>query len=192
VADITDNAQAVDAVERLVSEYGQLDIVVNNAGLMLLGPMEDAPVEEWDRMIDLNLKALLYTTQASLPHLLRASRESPRGIADLVNVSSLAGRIARAGAGVYNLTKHGVGAVSEALRQEVSGRGVRVTIIEPGFVDTELTGHIRPGIREKERERISQATPLLPEDIAESIEFAVTRHARVSLNEILVRPTTQP
>ena len=151
--DVTDQGGVAEAVSRTVGDFGRLDVVVNNAGLMLLGPIPGAPTEEWERMIDVNLKGLLYVTHAALPHLLEAAGDSPRGVADVVNVSSVAGRVARAGSGVYNLTKHGVGAVSEALRQEVSPEGVRVTVIEPGAVDTELTDHIRDGVREAVRER---------------------------------------
>ena len=142
-SDITEQRQAIAAVDRTVDELGRLDIVVNNAGVMLLGPIEDAPTEEWDRMIDLNLKGLIDTTQAALPHLLSAAEDSERGCADLVNISSVAGRIARSGSGVYNLTKYGVGAFSESFRQEFAERRVRTTIVEPGAVATELTDHLR-------------------------------------------------
>src|SRR3954447_16640393 len=104
---ISEPAEATTAVDRMIGELGRLDIVVNNAGVMLLGPIEDAPTEEWDRMIDLNLKGLIYTTHAALPHLLSAAESSERGCADLVNISSVAGRVARSGSGVYNLTKFG-------------------------------------------------------------------------------------
>jgi NADP-dependent 3-hydroxy acid dehydrogenase YdfG len=190
-SDITDQAQAVAAVDRTVDELGRLDIVVNNAGQMLLGPIEDAPTEEWDRMIDLNLKGLINTTHAALPHLLSAAEDSERGCADLVNISSVAGRIARAGSGVYNLTKHGVGAFSESFRQEFADRKVRTTIIEPGAVDTELSDHIRDGVREQTRERFADMQMLEAADIADAIAYAVTRPWHVSLNEILIRPTEQ-
>ena len=100
-------------------------------------------------MIDLNLKGLINTTHAALPHLLAAAEDSERGCADVVNISSVAGRVARSGSGVYNLTKHGVGAFSESFRQEFADRKVRSTIIEPGAVDTELSDHIRDGVREQ-------------------------------------------
>jgi NADP-dependent 3-hydroxy acid dehydrogenase YdfG len=190
-SDITDQAQAINAVDRTVDELGRLDIVVNNAGQMLLGPIEDAPTEEWDRMIDLNLKGLINTTHAALPHLLSAAEDSDRGCADLVNISSVAGRIARAGSGVYNLTKHGVGAFSESFRQEFADRKVRTTIIEPGAVDTELSDHIRDGVREQTRERFADMQMLEAADIADAIAYAVTRPWHVSLNEILIRPTEQ-
>ena len=190
-ADITDQDQAVGAVEQAVAELGRLDIVVNNAGVMLLGPMADAPTEEWDRMIDVNLKGLLYVTHAVTPHLKAAAADSSRGVADLVNISSVAGRKVRAGMGVYNLTKHGVGAVSEALRQELTTESVRTTIIEPGIVATELTDHIREELREGVKAAIGQIEPLRAEDIADSILWAVTRPAHVSVNEILIQPTAQ-
>ena len=147
-ADVTDREQATGAVERTASELGRLDIVINNAGVMLLGPIVDAPVEEWDRMVALNIQGLLYVAHAALPHLLRAAESDPRRVADLVNVSSVAGRRVGVGGGVYQLTKHGVGAFSESLRQEVTERHVRVSLVEPGAVDTELTHHLRPEIRD--------------------------------------------
>jgi NADP-dependent 3-hydroxy acid dehydrogenase YdfG len=188
---ITDQEQAIDAVGRTVDELGRLDIIVNNAGQMLLGPIEGAPTEEWDRMIDLNLKGLINTTHAALPHLLAATEDSPRGCADLVNISSVAGRLARAGSGVYNLTKHGVGAFSESFRQEFASRRVRATLIEPGAVATELTDHIREGIREQVRGRFADIQTLEGEDVADAIVYAVTRPAHVCLNEVLIRPTEQ-
>jgi NADP-dependent 3-hydroxy acid dehydrogenase YdfG len=190
-ADVTDSEQAIAMVGRTVDELGGLDVVVNNAGVMLLGPIEDAPTEEWERMIDINLKGLIATTHAALPHLLAAAEKSGRGCADLVNISSVAGRVARAGSGVYNLTKHGVVAFSESFRQEFAGRRVRSTIVEPGAVATELTDHIRDGVREKVRERFSDMQVLESEDIADAIAYAVTRPAHVCVNEILIRPTEQ-
>jgi NADP-dependent 3-hydroxy acid dehydrogenase YdfG len=190
-SDIVDQEQAIAAVDRTVDELGRLDIVVNNAGQMLLGPIEEAPTEEWDRMIDLNLKGLINTTHAALPHLLAAAEDSPRGCADVVNISSVAGRIARSGSGVYNLTKHGVGAFSESFRQEFASRKVRSTIIEPGAVDTELTDHIRDGVREQVRDRFVDMKTLEAVDVADAIAYAVTRPWHVSLNEVLIRPTEQ-
>jgi NADP-dependent 3-hydroxy acid dehydrogenase YdfG len=190
-SDITDQAQAIEAVDRTVDELGRLDVLVNNAGQMLLGPIEDAPTEEWDRMIDLNLKGLINTTHAALSHLLSAAEDSDRGCADVVNISSVAGRLARAGSGVYNLTKHGVGAFSESFRQEFAARRIRSTLIEPGAVDTELTDHVRDGVREQVRQRFAEIQILEATDIADAIAYAVTRPWHVSLNEILIRPTEQ-
>jgi NADP-dependent 3-hydroxy acid dehydrogenase YdfG len=189
--DVTDREQAVAAVERTVAELGRLDTVINNAGVMLLGPIEGAPIEEWERMVHLNLLGLLYTAHAALPHLLRAAEDSPRRVADLVNVSSVAGRVAREGTGVYNLTKHGVGAFSESLRQEVTTRHVRVSLVEPGAVDTELTTHLRPEIAEQAAKRFGHIERLQSADIADAITYIVTRPRRMAINEILVRPTEQ-
>jgi NADP-dependent 3-hydroxy acid dehydrogenase YdfG len=190
-SDITRQEQAIATVERTVDELGRLDILVNNAGQMLLGPIEDAPTEEWDRMIDLNLKGLINTTHAALPHLLAAAEDSPRDCADVINISSVAGRVARSGSGVYNLTKHGVGAFSESFRQEFASRRVRSTLIEPGAVATELTDHIRERVREEVRKRFVDIKTLEAEDIADAIAYAVTRPAHVCLNEVLIRPTEQ-
>ena len=172
-ADITDRDQATGAVERTVAELGRLDVVINNAGVMLLGPIVDAPVEEWDRMVALNVQGLLYVAHAALPHLLRAAEGEPRRVADLVNVSSVAGRRAGPGGGVYQLTKHGVGAFSESLRQEVTERHVRVSLVEPGAVDTELVRHVRPEIRERLGSNVFPK--LRADDIADAIAYVVTR-----------------
>ena len=190
-ADVTDQEQARRAVERTVEELGRIDTVVNNAGVMLLGPIVDAPLEEWERMVDLNIKGLLYIAHASMPHLLAAAEGGPRQVADLVNISSVAGRVARNGSGVYNATKHAVGAFSESLRQEVTRRHVRVSLVEPGAVDTELASHNRPVVQESLNERFGSMERLESEDIAEAIEFIVTRPRRVAVNEVLVRPTEQ-
>jgi NADP-dependent 3-hydroxy acid dehydrogenase YdfG len=159
--------------------------------VMLLGPIVDAPTEEWDRMVALNLQGLLYCSHAAIPHLLGAAQDSPRGVADLINISSVAGRVARVGSGVYNLTKWGVGAFSESLRQEVTRRGVRVSLVEPGAVDTELTDHLRPEIQQTTRKRFEGVEKLEAADIAEAIEYIVTRPRRVAVNELLIRPTDQ-
>ncbi len=189
--DVTEQSQAQAAVEQTVSSLGRLDIVINNAGVMLLGPAVGAPLEEWERMVNLNVKGLLYVTYAALPHLLKAAEDSTRRVADLVNISSVAGRVPRAGSGVYNLTKFGIGAFSESLRQEVTSRHVRVALVEPGVVATELTSHMRPEIQEQGRQRFAGVEPLQSEDIAEGIVYIVTRPHREAINEMLIRPTTQ-
>jgi NADP-dependent 3-hydroxy acid dehydrogenase YdfG len=190
-ADITGQDAAVAAVARTVEELGRLDTVVNNAGVMLLGPIVDAPTEEWDRMVALNLQGLLYVAHAALPHLLTAAQDEPRRVADLVNISSVAGRVARMGSGVYNLTKHGVGAFSESLRQEVTQRHVRVSLVEPGGTQSELTTHLRPEILEASRRRFEGVERLEAEDVADAIVYIVTRPRRVAINEVLIRPTEQ-
>ena len=189
--DVTDQQQAIDAVDRTVAELGRLDTVVNNAGVMLLGPIVDAPVEEWDRMVALNVQGLLYVAHAAVPHLLAAADDGPRRVSDLVNISSVAGRVARLGSGVYNLTKHGVGAFSESLRQEVASRHVRVSLVEPGAVSTELATHLRPEIREQSLKRFASIERLEADDIADAIAYVVTRPRHMAINELLVRPTEQ-
>jgi len=189
--DVTDQAQAHAAVDATVKEFGRLDILINNAGVMLLGPIENAPVEEWERMVHLNVLGLLYTANAALPHLLKAANEDPRHVADMVNISSVAGRIARKGSGVYNLTKFGVGAFSESLRQEVTGRHVRIALVEPGAVATELTTHLRPEIRTQTAQRFANMEILQANDVADAITYIVTRPRHVAVNEVLIRPTEQ-
>ena len=167
-------------------EYGRVDILVNNAGVMLLGPIDGANTEDWRRMVNTNLLGLMYATHAVLP-IMKA-----QGGGHIVNISSTAGRIANATAGVYAATKFGVGAFSEALRKEVYQDKIRVTIIEPGATATELSDHItdvktKTGIKEW----VGSMTPLESEDIAAAIVYAVTQPPHVNVNEILVRPTEQ-
>ncbi len=188
-SDITDQQQATDAVEHTVAELGRLDTLINNAGVMLLGPAVGAPLPEWQQMVDLNVLGLLYCAHAALPHLLRAAGDSPRQVADMVNISSVAGRVARSGSGVYNLTKHGVGAFSESLRQELARRYVRVSLVEPGATATELAGHNRPEVLDSIRNQFGQR--MEAEDIADAITYIVTRPRHVAVNEMLIRPTEQ-
>jgi NADP-dependent 3-hydroxy acid dehydrogenase YdfG len=185
--DVSDEEQARGFVQAAHDELGGLDILVNNAGVMLLGPVAGQDPDEWRTMIGVNLLGLLYCTHAALP-LLTGS-----GGGDVVNVSSVAGRRADAGAAVYNMTKFGVHAFSEALRQEALHADIRVTTVAPGFVETELQGHnTNPVVRqamERSREQIGEV--LRPEDIADAILHAVTRPPHVCVNEIVVRPTKQ-
>jgi NADP-dependent 3-hydroxy acid dehydrogenase YdfG len=190
-ADLTQEGAPASLVQRVIGELGRLDTLVNNAGLMLLGPAAEAPLQEWERMVTLNITAVLRCAHAALPHLLAAAEDSPRGVSDMVNVSSTAGRQVKPGSGVYNLTKHGLGAFSESLRMEVSRRHLRVSLIEPGATDTELRDHLRPEIRERQRERLGSMQPLSAADVAESILHIVTRPRHVMINEILIRPTEQ-
>ncbi len=183
--DVGEEAQAHAFIERTHSELGRLDVLVNNAGLMLLGPIEGAPTEEWRQMIHANVFGVLYCTHAALP-LMHA-----QGSGHVVNVSSVAGRVARAGSGVYSLTKFGVGAFSESLRQEAVPLGVRVTLIEPGAVATELAGHNRPEVLEQMAKRFAGVTRLSAEDIAGAILYAIGQPPNVSVNEVLVRPSGQ-
>jgi NADP-dependent 3-hydroxy acid dehydrogenase YdfG len=189
--DVTDQQQAQAAVERTVTELGRLDTVVNNAGVMLLGPAVGAPLEDWQQMVALNVDGLLYITHAALPHLISAAQDSPRQVADLINISSVAGRVARNGSNVYNLTKFGVTALSESLRQELAGRHVRVAAVEPGAVATELASHVRPNVRDQMMQRFANIERLQAADIADAIAYIVTRPRHVAINEILIRPTEQ-
>ena len=190
-ADVTSQQQAADAVGQAVAGLGRLDIVVNNAGIMLLGPALDAPVDEWDEMIALNVQGMLSLTHAALPHLVRAAEDSLRRVADLVTITSTAGRVARPGSSVYSLTKFGAAAFSEALRQELLSRRVRVSVVEPGTVDTELVTHLRDDIRQAAQRQTASIEPLRPDDIADTVTYIVTRDRRVAVNEVLVRAAEQ-
>jgi NADP-dependent 3-hydroxy acid dehydrogenase YdfG len=180
-----------EAIERTIDELGRLDTVVNNAGLMLLGPALDSSTEDWRRMLDLNLMGALYVTRAALPHLVGASRDSPRRVADVVNISSTAGRVARPGASVYALTKFGIVAFSESLRQELIQQHVRVSVVEPGTVETELVTHLGEDVRQAAQNQVASIEPLRPEDIADAVTYIVTRDRRVAVNEMLVRAAEQ-
>ncbi|MER5774404.1 SDR family NAD(P)-dependent oxidoreductase [Streptomyces sp. NPDC002039] len=190
-ADMTDEAQVREAVERTVTELGRLDTLVNNAGLMILGPAAGATTEEWRRMVDINLTGLMNTTHVALPHLVSAAADSPRRVADIVNVSSVAGRIAFAGSSAYCATKYGVVAFSEALRQETADHHVRVSVVEPGSVDTELRDHNSPAVLEALTRRFGGIDRLQSQDIADAIGYIVGRPRHVAVAEMLVRPTQQ-
>ena len=185
--DVSDEEQARGLIQAAHDELGGLHILVNNAGVMLLGPVAGADTGEWRQMISVNLLGLLYCTHAALP-LMEAG-----GGGDIVHVSSVAGRRADAGAAVYNMTKFGVHAFSEALRQEALHAGIRVTTVAPGFVETELQGHnTNPLVRratERAREQIGEV--LKAEDIANEIVHAVALPSHVCVNEVVVRPTGQ-
>lgn len=191
-ADITDRAQAEAAIQQTVECFGRLDTLVNNAGLMLLGPVVGADVDEWERMLAVNVQGLLYTTRAALPHLLKAAEDGPRKVADIVSISSIAGRVAWNGYGVYNLTKFGLNGFTESLRQEVTQRHVRVGVLEPGGVDTELGSHNRPEVRGAMIDPFYEATEVLaPEDIADGVAYMVTRPRHASVGELWIMPTDQ-
>ncbi|GAB3168351.1 hypothetical protein GCM10027258_94930 [Amycolatopsis stemonae] len=171
--------------------YGRLDTVVANAGVMILGPITGADTTDWRRMIELNTLGLMYTAHAAAPHLLEAAADGPRRVADLVLVSSTAGRVVRGGGGVYNASKHAVTAFGEALRGEVTRRHLRVSLVEPGSVETELPLQNHPDVQERMSARYSTMERLRPADVADTITFIVTRPRHVAVNEVLVRPTEQ-
>jgi len=189
--DITDAEQVAAAVAGTVSTLGRLDTLVNSAGVMHLGRVEHTPVDDIRRMVQVNLLGLLYATSAALPHLLRAAQDPPRRVADLVNVSSVAGRHARPGGAVYSATKFAVTAFSEALRGEVTARHVRVSSVEPGVVDTELVSHNVPAVRERMARLFGDIERLTADDIADTVTWTVTRPRHVAVNELTVRPTEQ-
>ncbi|MDT7545967.1 MAG: hypothetical protein QOE99_2077 [Actinomycetota bacterium] len=184
--DVTDETACRRAVQRTQDELGGLDILINNAGVMLLGPIRDADTEDWRRMINTNVLGLMYMTHAALPRMVDEGR------GDIVNVSSVAGRVARLGSGAYNASKWAVNAFSESLRQEVTTKGVRIALIEPGAVATELTDHItHEQTKAAIKGSIAQMRPLQSEDIARAIVYTVSSPPHVAVNEILIRPADQ-
>lgn len=183
--DVTDQQSVQAAVAATVEHFGGLDVLVNNAGVMLSGPIAGADTTEWTRMVETNLLGSMYAVHAALPHLLKSK-------GTVLQVSSTAGRIASAGGAVYAATKFGVNAFSEALRQEVTAQGVRVVIVEPGFVSTELADHISdPATRAAAQQMAASMRTLQPEDIANAVVYALTQPEHVAVNEILIRPTDQ-
>jgi NADP-dependent 3-hydroxy acid dehydrogenase YdfG len=183
--DVADQQSVREAVVTAVDHFGGLDIVVNNAGVMLSGPIVGADTAEWDRMVRTNLLGTLYVTHAALPHLL-----SRKGT--VVQISSTSGRVASVMGGVYAATKFGVNAFTESLRQEVTERGVRVVTIEPGMVDTEIADHIvDDDIRDMAKKMAGSIRTLRAEDVAAAVLYAVGQPERVAVNEILLRPTDQ-
>jgi NADP-dependent 3-hydroxy acid dehydrogenase YdfG len=184
--DVTDERACADAVRRTREELGGLDVLVNNAGVMLLGTIVGADPEDWRRMIETNVMGLMYMTHAAIDGMVE------QGSGDVVNMSSVAGRVARKGAGVYNASKWAVNAFSESLRQEVTGRGVRISLVEPGAVTTELRDHItQPEAKASAEKMYTSMRALDSEDIARAVVYLVGQPPHVSVNEVLIRPTDQ-
>lgn len=184
--DVADERACREAVRSTAEVFGGLDVLVNSAGLMLLGPVEGADVTDWTRMIDVNVLGLMYLTHAALPHLLRSK-------GSLVQISSVAARVVGKGAAAYNASKFAVNGFSEGVRHEVTERGMRVVVIEPGSVETELRDHITHAASKAAiEERVAKIRQLQAGDIAEAVRYAVTAPPHVSVNEILIRPTDQP
>ncbi len=183
--DLAEDGQAHALVDRVVEQLGRIDIVVNSAGIMLLSPVAEATGSDWRRMIELNLISLMEISRAALPHLRRTKGQ-------IVNIASLAGRIANPNASGYAASKFGVVGFSESLRREVFSDGIRVTVIEPGVVATELGDHIEnSAMKDGLRTRMAQMEPLHADDIAHAVVYSVTQPPHVSVNEIVVRPTGQ-
>ena len=185
--DVADEDQAHGLIRKAEEEFGRVDILVNNAGVMLLSTVGKGLSDEWRRMFDVNVLGLLYTTDAAVETMKR------QGGGHLVNISSVAGRkVTRDASGVYAGSKFAVGAISEGLRQELLADNIRVTIVEPGAVATELTDHITDEDARESLGGLLSLEILEAEDVANAIVYAVTQPARVSVNEILIRPTQQP
>ncbi|MFR0359410.1 SDR family NAD(P)-dependent oxidoreductase [Streptomyces sediminimaris] len=178
-------------MQNTLERFERLDALVNNAGIMLLGMALHATVEEWDRMVSLNVSALLHVTHAAVPYLIDAAVTSRRQVADIVNVSSTAGRVARPGSSVYNPTKFGLNGFTEALRQELLAERVRVGVVEPGTVQTELTNHLGDAVRDAALRQVSAIEPLRAQDVADAVGYIVTRERRVAVNEMLLRAGDQ-
>jgi NADP-dependent 3-hydroxy acid dehydrogenase YdfG len=183
--DVTDFEQGKKLVEAAVETYGRVDVMVNNAGLMPHSPLERLKVEDWEQMIDVNIKGVLYGIAAALPHM----KEQKSG--HFINVSSVAGHKVRAGGVVYAATKHAVRVISEGLRMEVKPYNIRTTVISPGAVATELVDRItEPDIREGVR-KMTDEMALPAETFARMVAFAMSQPEEVDVNEILFRPTRQ-
>lgn len=183
--DVTDRGQVARLVDAAVTTYGRIDVMLNNAGLMPLSPLERLKVDDWDRMIDVNLKGVLYGIAAALPHMQR------QGSGHIINVSSVAGHKVRAGSTVYAATKHAVRALSEGLRQEVKRYNIRTTIISPGVVDSELAASAtEPDVAAKLRTMYDEIG-IPAESFARMVAFAIGQPEDVDINEILFRPTRQ-
>ena len=190
-ADVTDREQVAGAVAATIAELGRLDVLVNNAGLLRMGAAVEAPLQDWDDLVAVNISGVLYATRLALPHLIAAAADSARGVADVVTISSTGGRVARPGTAVYSLTKFGVNAFSEGLRQELIGKRVRVGLVEPGTVRTEITEHLSPQALQAQQKLTADMVKLEPEDIADAVVYMVTREKRVAVNEMLVRAAEQ-
>jgi NADP-dependent 3-hydroxy acid dehydrogenase YdfG len=187
VCDVTDESQAHGLIQKAREEFGSVDILVNNAGIMLLSTVGKGLSDEWRQMFDVNVLGLLYATDAAIDVM------KEQGSGHLVNISSVAGRkVTRDSSGIYAGSKHAVGAISEGLRQELLEDNIRVTVVEPGAVETELTDHITDEDARESLSGLMRLDRLQAEDIANAIAYAVTQPERVSVNEILIRPTQQP
>ncbi len=189
-ADLTKVKEANEAITKTIAQFGRLDTLVNAAGVMLNGPSVSSPLSEWEQMVDVNLKGLMYITKAALPHLIEAVTTSPRKVVDVVNISSVGGRFAAPQVAIYNATKFGVTAATEAWRQEFTKQSVRFSVVEPGATTTELFEQ-KEGQWEGFTAMFGEVERLHAEDIAETVGFIVTNPRRVAINEIVVRPTDQ-
>lgn len=185
VTDVTQRAQVEKLVQLAVTTFGRIDVMVNNAGLMPLSPLSMLKVEDWDQMIDVNLKGVLYGVAAALPHM----QQQKSG--HFINVSSVAGHKVHSGGAVYSATKFAVRALSEGLRQEVKPWNIRTTVLSPGAVDTELAQSITVPEIAAGVQQFYRDTAIAAEVFAELVAFAISQPEAVDINEILFRPTSQ-
>jgi NADP-dependent 3-hydroxy acid dehydrogenase YdfG len=186
-ADITVPDLAAETVEATLERFNRLDVLVNNASVMLLGTALHTALADWDRMVAVNVEAVLHLTHAAVPYLIDAASTSPRGVADIVNVSCAAARVARPASSAYTMTKLGLNGFTEVLRQELLVEGVRVSVVTPGTVGVETVADPGGCVRDGARGPSNRVEALLPEDVADTITYIVTRDRRVAINEILVR-----
>jgi NADP-dependent 3-hydroxy acid dehydrogenase YdfG len=183
--DVTDAAQVQRLVDHAVETHGRLDVIINNAGIMPQAPLERLRIDEWDRMIDVNIKGVLYGIAAALPQMIRQKS------GHFINVSSVAGHKVRGGGTVYSATKHAVRIISEGLRQEVKPHNIRTTIISPGAVDTELPNSISEADVAAGTKKFYAAQAIPADSFARCVIFAIEQPQEVDVNEILYRPTIQ-
>lgn len=188
--DVADAASVKAMVAEVVSRFGRLDILVNNAGLGLTGYATQITLEEWKEMVDVNVMGVLNCTHTALSHLIEAAK-GPRGVADIVNISSVAGRKALPGSSVYAATKFAVNAFSDGMRQELASKHVRVSIVAPGMTESEMIYKIRPDLLAKIRASLEAMPSMTSAEVAETVTFVVTRPAGVAVSDLLVRPTEQ-
>ena len=182
--DVTHFDQVKRLIDAAVQTYGRIDVMINNAGLMPMSPLERRKIDDWNRMIDVNIKGVLYGIAAALPYMQRQKA------GHIINVSSVAGHKVRPGGAVYSATKHAVRVISEGLRQEVKPYNIRTTVISPGMVDTELPNSAtEPDVAENMRKMYEFAVPA--ESFARAVVFAMSQPEDVDVNEILYRPTRQ-
>ena len=186
VGDVSEYATAENAIKMTIERFSRLDVLVNNAGVMYVGPVAGAVTEDWKKMFDTNVLGLMYFTHAAIPHM----KERKDG--HIINISSVSGRVVSSRSAVYSATKFAVNAFSDGIRQELSKNNIRVTIIEPGAVTTELTDHIKDeSTKEAVKNWVASMRALTSEDIAASIVYAASQPSHVNVNEILIRPTDQ-
>jgi NADP-dependent 3-hydroxy acid dehydrogenase YdfG len=183
--DVSDETQARHFIDATHQRFGRLDALVNNAGVMQLGPIAGAPTEEWRRMVAVNVFGVLYCTHAALEYM------RPQKEGHIVNVSSVGGKVVGTFSGVYSLTKFGIGAFTEALRKESLEDNIRVTAVVPGSTATELRSHTRPEVLEKTLPAFAGVTPLEADDIARAVLYALEQPANVSVSEVVVRAAKQ-